>query len=52
MTKGQIEEFAVGYPYPTDYVQILLEKYEFDIVTVHKILCMPYTEVVKEVVNV
>ncbi len=51
MTKGQIEKFAVGYPYPTDFVEILLIKYGFDTVKVHEILCKPYMEVVKEVVK-
>ncbi len=49
MTKRQVEKFAVGYPYPTDYVEILLAKYGPDTVKVHEILCKPYTEVIKEV---
>lgn len=49
MTKGQAEKFAVGYPYPTGYVEILLAKYGPDTVKVHKILCKPYAEVIKEV---
>lgn len=49
MTKGQAEKFAVGYPYPTGYVEILLAKYGSDTAKVHEILCKPYTEVIREV---
>lgn len=41
MTKSRIEEFAVGYPYPADYVEILLKKYE--------ILCGGRNEVINEI---
>lgn len=49
MTKKQIEKFAVGYPYPTDYVEILLKKYDFNKQKVHEILCSSRDIVVKEV---
>lgn len=49
MTRKQIEEFAVGYSFPTDYVEIILKKYDFDKERVHQILCKSYDEVVKEV---
>lgn len=49
MTKGQVEEFAVGYPYPTDYIEILLTKYRFDTVKVKEILCRSYQEVIRNV---
>lgn len=49
MTKSQIDKFAVGYPYPTDYIEILLRKYNFDKAKVHEILCKSKDEVVKEV---
>ena len=49
MTKNQIEKFAVGYPYPTDYVETLLKKYNFDTTKVHEILCSDKAEVIKEV---
>lgn len=52
MTKKQIEKFAVGYPYPTDYVEVLLRKYDFDTIKVHEILCRSYREVFKEFVYV
>lgn len=39
MTKEQIERFAVGYPYPTDYVEHLLRNNNFDVEKVHRILC-------------
>lgn len=49
MTNNQIDKVAVGYPYPTEYVEILLRKYNFDASVVHNILSKPYDEVVKEV---
>ena len=49
MTKRQIEKFAVGYPYPTDYVEILLKKYNFDKAKTHEVLCKTKDEVSKEV---
>ena len=49
MINKQIEKFAVGYPYPTDYVEILLKKYDYDTLKVHEILRKPYNEVIKEV---
>lgn len=52
MNKQQIEKFAVGYPYPTDYVEVLLRKYDFDTIKVHEILCKSYREVFMEVVHV
>lgn len=30
MTKNQIEKFAVGYPYPTDWVEAVLLYFDFD----------------------
>ena len=30
MTKNQIERFAVGYPYPTDWIEIILKHFDFD----------------------
>lgn len=51
MTKNQINKFAVGYPYPTEYVEILLKKYNYDTVKVHEILCKPSNEVIMEVQN-
>lgn len=51
MTHKQIEKFSVGYPYPADYVEILLKKYNYDTEKVHEILCRPYNEVIKEVQN-
>jgi hypothetical protein len=41
----------VGYPYPTDYVENLLKKYDYDTMKVHEILCKPYNKVIKEVQN-
>lgn len=49
MTKMQVEKFAVGYPYPTDYVEILLKKYNYDVVMVHEILSSDYDKVINEV---
>lgn len=49
MTKGQIERLAVGYPYPTDYVEILLVKHRFNVEKVKEILCKPYQEVIESV---
>lgn len=51
MTKRQIEEFAVGYPYPTDYVEVILKKYDFNKDKAHEVLCKPLEEVVIEIQN-
>ena len=52
MTKGQIKKFAVGYPYPTDYIEILLKKYNFDTEKVNNILCGTKEVVVAEIQNI
>ena len=52
MTKGQIKKFAVGYPYPTDYVEILLKKYNFDTEKVNDILCGSKEVVLAEIQNI
>ena len=39
MTKRQIEKFAVGYPYPTDVVEDILQKCKFDKDKANEILC-------------
>lgn len=49
MTKRQIEKFAVGYPYPSEYVEILLKKYNFDKAKAHEILCKTKDEIWLEV---
>jgi len=49
MTREQIEKFAVGYPYPTDYIEDILRKCEFDKEKAHRILCGTYKDVVKVV---
>lgn len=49
MTRNQIEKFALGYPYPTDYVEIILRKCGFDKEKVHQILCGSFNDVVKMV---
>lgn len=49
MNKDQIEKFAVGYPYPTDYVEFLLIKYDFNKEKVHSILIKSQREVINEV---
>lgn len=41
MTREQIEKFAVGYPVPTDWVAVLLFRYNYDKNKVHDILCKP-----------
>ena len=38
MTKTEIEKFAVGYPYPTDWVEIVLICFDFDIKKANEIL--------------
>lgn len=38
MTKGQIEKFAVGYPYPTDWVEKILVYCNFNIRKAEEIL--------------
>ena len=48
MTKEQIERFAVGYPYPTAYVEHLLRNNNFDTEKVHEILCGLGERVVSE----
>ena len=52
MTKKQIEKFAVGYPYPTEYVEILLKKYNFNIERVNDILCGSKETVIAEIQNI
>lgn len=49
MTKSQIEEFAVGYPYSTDYIEILLISHDYNKEKVHEILIQPQIKVVEEV---
>lgn len=39
MTKRQIEKFAVGYPYPTDYVEDILQKCNYDKEKADEVLC-------------
>ena len=51
MTKRQIEKFAVGYSYPTDYIELLLKKYDFDTEKVHNILCGSRDMVFSEIQN-
>lgn len=50
--KRQIKKFAIGYTYPTDYVEILLKKYSFDAERVHNILCGSRKLVISEIQNV
>ena len=38
-TKNQIEKFAVGYAYPTNVVENILRKSDFDKDKAHEILC-------------
>lgn len=38
MTRSQIEKFAVGYPYPTDVVEIVLKSCDYNQDTAHEIL--------------
>ncbi len=49
MTRRQIEKFALGYPVPTDWVAVLLEKYDYDKDKVHEILCKGKEEIVVEI---
>lgn len=49
MTREQIEKFAVGYPVPTDWVAVLLDKYNDDQNKVHEILCGSKEEIATEV---
>lgn len=49
MTRNQIEKFAVGYPVPTDWVAVLLEKYNYDKNKVHEILRKCKTDIENEV---
>ena len=49
MTKEQIEEFAVGHPYPTDYVECLLIKYNYNEEKVMEILLGSSENVIREV---
>ncbi len=51
MTKQQIEEYAVGYSFPTDYIEILLKRYNYNSERVQEILNKSYNEVVEEVQN-
>lgn len=52
MTKRQIEKFAIGYPYPTDYIETFLEKYNFNTEKVHNILCCSREMVISEIQNI
>ena len=49
MNRQQIEKFAVGYPVPTDWVAILLYKYNYDTMKVHEIMCKNQSELLEEV---
>jgi flagellar biosynthesis protein FlhB len=49
MTRRQIEKFALGYPVPTDWVAVLLEKYDYDKDKVHEILCKGKEEIAVEI---
>lgn len=50
MTRKQIEKFAVGYPYPTDYIETILGKYDFDKKKTSEALQkMSYDEIAKEI---
>lgn len=49
MTREQIEKFAVGYPVPTDWVAVLLDKYADDKNKVHKILCGSKEKIAAEI---
>lgn len=52
MTKRKIDKFAIGYPYPTDYIDILLRKYNFNTKKVHNILCGSRKLVISEIQNI
>ena len=39
MTKNQIEKFAVGYAYPTNVVEDILRKSDFDKNRANEVLC-------------
>lgn len=52
MTREQIEKFAVGYPVPTDWVAVLLDKYNYDKNKVHEILCRSKEEIVAEIQSI
>lgn len=49
MTRNQIEKFAVGYPVPTDWVAVLLEKYNYNKSKVHEILCKNKEDIAVEI---
>ncbi len=49
MTREQIEKFAVRYPVPTDWVAVLLDKYNDDINIVHEILCKSKEDIASEI---
>ena len=49
MTRNQIEKFAVGYPVPTDWVEIILKKYNFNKDKAHQVLCKSRDEIAKEI---
>ena len=49
MTREQIERFAVGYSVPTDWVAVLLDKYNDDKNKVHEILCGSKEEMAMEI---
>ena len=48
VTRGQMEKFAVGYPVPTDWVEMLLDYYNNDINKVHLILLKTKEQIVLE----
>lgn len=39
MKKSKIEKFAVGYPYPTEWVEKVLKHCNYDKQKSHEILC-------------
>ena len=49
MTRKQVEKFATGYSVPTDWVAVLLDKYNDDINEVHEILCKNSNDIAMEV---
>lgn len=51
MTREQIEKFAANYSVPTDWVAVLLYKYDYDKNKVHEILCKSKKEITLEVQN-
>lgn len=49
MTRSEIERFAVGYPYPTDWVEAVLLYFDFDTEKASDVLLS--SEKTKDVVN-